>query len=867
MIDQARYRHHQHRSKFKEAIEYLDHIFEDLKKECDKGSFGSQENQNAAQNVESKPAAPKPNTGGNPSAKSMFDKQQQRAVDVHNKDPNIHTRTLPAKTTANAKWPRTAQTAEKAPGVAPRQAPANAIQRVPQQQQSGVPPQDGHRQNIGQKLAQKHPQNGGDVEVSETIVLPSKNTSDRLDFTRQWLVDDIKSWADNPNKKPDLILGSDDQMGIQYDDNNGSDEHSLGSCSAEVAAINASEKRKKARETPDIIKSSKTQPIKPKQAQQPPPKNTFAHQKSMPEPQVVPNPAPIRPQPFRPQPQFAIYPPSGAESIYELQKVPSHEQLRSRYSQERAASQDYQSLGSVHSQDGFKPASSTYLSTNSLHRGGAFVNYNPTRGSIHSLPDAALLTVNQPPLPQNASRFGRPAPNDHVLAIDALVAELELNTDAPSAIDKRRSFPTTHGEVTSGPGNRRDFGQNAQHQQSALKGNAQSMTKVGPATISIQRQTNPPNKAPVNQPSQSAGLRNSMKQPERSHQQNSLDEVAEMLRDVSDPHHKQTLQPSNQQVHPQTPSPRKFSNPRTGVAVSGEKKVANPFETINQERVNPSRVEAISNMFEGGGKPGVPSSVSTWSKKMARNSSKDTSSEAEDYNAGNSVSEKPKLRGVNIHPIFRQQTTSPQNSDNKVKLRQKPGQVSVQAPFPTTQHPAGLKGKVVPQNGVQFAANSGVGSSSNRNSRGDSLMGKTPNSSVNPQSSADDDDIYDNLPTENRFSQLSEMDDASLCSQNLPPAHKSAGGRFGQLIRKIGGTTGITKPPVHNAASFASLNKVSNDTPMHGRQIGLMKSNSLSNEPWRIHAMKQEEPSESKSMGIGNRLKQTIFGSKKRLQT
>lgn len=49
-------------------------------------------------------------------------------------------------------------------------------------------------------------------------------------------------------------------MGIQYDDNNGSDEHSLGSCSAEVAAINASEKRKKARETPDIIKSSKTQP-------------------------------------------------------------------------------------------------------------------------------------------------------------------------------------------------------------------------------------------------------------------------------------------------------------------------------------------------------------------------------------------------------------------------------------------------------------------------------------------------------------------------------------------------------------------------------------------------------------------------------
>uniref|UniRef100_A0A183D211 CASP-like protein n=1 Tax=Gongylonema pulchrum TaxID=637853 RepID=A0A183D211_9BILA len=35
MIDQARYRHHQHRSKFKEAIDYLDQIFEDLKKEGD----------------------------------------------------------------------------------------------------------------------------------------------------------------------------------------------------------------------------------------------------------------------------------------------------------------------------------------------------------------------------------------------------------------------------------------------------------------------------------------------------------------------------------------------------------------------------------------------------------------------------------------------------------------------------------------------------------------------------------------------------------------------------------------------------------------------------------------------------------------
>jgi hypothetical protein len=35
MIDQARYKHNQHRNKFKEAIDYLDHIFEDFQREAD----------------------------------------------------------------------------------------------------------------------------------------------------------------------------------------------------------------------------------------------------------------------------------------------------------------------------------------------------------------------------------------------------------------------------------------------------------------------------------------------------------------------------------------------------------------------------------------------------------------------------------------------------------------------------------------------------------------------------------------------------------------------------------------------------------------------------------------------------------------
>ncbi|EPB76428.1 hypothetical protein ANCCEY_04486 [Ancylostoma ceylanicum] len=37
VIDQARHKHSQHRNKFKEAIDYLDQIFEDLKKEVDPG--------------------------------------------------------------------------------------------------------------------------------------------------------------------------------------------------------------------------------------------------------------------------------------------------------------------------------------------------------------------------------------------------------------------------------------------------------------------------------------------------------------------------------------------------------------------------------------------------------------------------------------------------------------------------------------------------------------------------------------------------------------------------------------------------------------------------------------------------------------
>jgi hypothetical protein len=84
--------------------------------------------------------------------------------------------------------------------------------------------------------------------------LPSKNTAERLDFTRQWVKNDIRAWVDKPSAKDRILTSPDQQVTInlsktnlfkhfqlltrQHSSGADSDEHSLGSCSAEVAAIN-----------------------------------------------------------------------------------------------------------------------------------------------------------------------------------------------------------------------------------------------------------------------------------------------------------------------------------------------------------------------------------------------------------------------------------------------------------------------------------------------------------------------------------------------------------------------------------------------------------------------------------------------------
>lgn len=115
--------------------------------------------------------------------------------------------------------------------------------------------------------------------------------------------------------------------------------------------------------------------------------------------------------------------------------------------------------------------------------------------------------------------------------------------------------------------------------------------------------------------------------------------------------------------------------------------------------------------------------------------------------------------------------------------------------------------------------------------RRESFAGKHSLSSRAPSFDEDDDGFYDNIQVDDR--RFSEADNASVLSHQLPPTQKGTG-RLGQLIRRIGG--GSHRPPT-NASSSTSLNKMGLDGSHRSPNSGhpLMKSNSLSNEPWRTH--------------------------------
>ncbi|KAH7721999.1 Protein W05F2.4 a [Aphelenchoides avenae] len=850
MIDQARYRHHQHRSKFKDAIDYLDQIFEDLKRDVD---------QPPATAADKKVNRPQPTTQGVQNAKAAFQKSGPPA-----NEPPVAVKMRARKPGGQPIQPQSVQVQSVQP---------QNSNRIPLQQQQPmtVPRQPVRKQEPVPVDRRPKPfptdREATDVDVTETIVLPSKSTAERLDFTRQWLVDDIKSWAD----KPDLIATGQD-TGAD------SDEHSLGSCSAEVAAINSSDRARKrnVRETPDIIKSSKTNVAKPTIVQP----SSYHNGNGLPKVSSAKNIneiTPIRPQPYRPQPQFGAFPTSlnPEESYYELQKAPSHDCIRNTpgYYQDRAPSQDYQSVGSVHSTDGYQPPLSLSLYSNSLQRGGAFMQV-PQRGSIHSLPDA---TAFQRPVPRGSTlSVNQPySTNDPVLAIDALVAELELNTEPTTVSDKRRSFPTMQSEV--GHPQRKTSDVVHTHTSRGMAVGPRQPPQVPVKPMSSFPAAPDRLQAPTLSPAMSAGSMDRGMRRIQQQQKASLDDVADMLNDVAG-----TLKSVGKQhpSHQAPPSQHTTAKKQvTGRVASLERpapseKSNNPFETINQERLNPSRVEAIQHMFEGNKPDGgsKPAGVG-WRKNVPqrnRSREEDAYCEIGEFN-GRVPHENPQNRPQIV--VGHGSVPAPSNNNGSFRNKQPLVQRTtvMQNAAPMRQEPLPSFPMSQPPQGPPSVLNGHGAQPSKRPLQHVSSFSGYPG-----QQSIEEDeemeDIYDNIGDhlDRRYSGNSEMDNNSLSSHKLPPVYKAASGagRIGQLIRKIGGSS--SKVPASGASSL-SLNKVGhevNGVGHGGLRGGLMKSSSLSNEPWKIHVMNKEPVHESKngSGGIGNRLKQAFFGSKPRMQ-
>uniref|UniRef100_A0A1I7YSM7 SAM domain-containing protein n=1 Tax=Steinernema glaseri TaxID=37863 RepID=A0A1I7YSM7_9BILA len=777
MIDQARYRHHQHRSKFKEAIDYLDQIFEDLKRECDH----SNEPQKVAQKGQQAQPQPQP--------------QQQQAQKIVQQQKN---REPPQQRAAPA-----------------RRNPQPYQQRFLQEHQP-------------QPVVYTHPikpapkQNGNaftanaEVEVSETIVLPPKKVnSEKMDFTRKWLDGDTKMWTGS-EPKPDLILGRDDQCE--------SDERSIGSCSAEVAAINASDRQKKQRmrETPDLIQNVTNGGQK--RRKQPQSQQHHLHQQQQQPQQQLP--APVRPQPCRPQPTYAIPTTSSLSGSSGQLNITPYSSFSACHPIKRVPSQDqFSHYGSLHSEDRYQPDKS----------GSAFLQYKQqnTRGSIQSLPDAGLMKIRKPDL----------------MSIDALVAELELNTDEQGN-GSRRSFPVNE------EGNRPQpkFNTNIDYEEPKHM----KMNRLGHLNGHVMNGSG--NHTQVG--SVDRGMRRL-----RQRQQENLDDVTHhMLNNAATDFGASTAG--------SRPRPYHRAPPSAGTGLT-------PFETINTERLNPSKVNAIQSMFEAK-KSEAPTShpPPQWRRNVVHPNAnpQQVPKEEDTYYEINEFCTRGDRKGS-----LKQQSKAATS-----KTGQETGPL-----YPLTQPPAYPPGGNSSTNSSHhgyYSSSSPPSAAPNRHSRQGSFQGSVggtegrKHSMVSSRATSfdeEDDGFYDNIVTtadNRRHSRISDMDNTSLMSHRLPPAsaapqQQSKSGRFGQFLQKIGGPW--SRPPT-SASSLMSLNKMSVDgAAKRGGGGQLMKSNSLSNEPWNsqiISASRSSTPDQKRngssnhgSVGLGQRLKSSFFGSRKRL--
>uniref|UniRef100_A0A0N5ASA1 INCENP_ARK-bind domain-containing protein n=1 Tax=Syphacia muris TaxID=451379 RepID=A0A0N5ASA1_9BILA len=742
MIDQTRFWRNQQRSKFKDAIDYLDQIFEDLKKECDPPVCNYSDM----------------NRYSNP----LFDTHSQQQSNSH---PISQSEVAPRDKTAKVK---SVKNPERSKVVS---------------------------------LSEKY--NNGDVDVSETIVLPvarKKLKGDRLDFTQKWLEGDLKSWvAAAPKASFDGGYNGEDSF----------DERSLGSCSAEVAAINSVAKKKK-RNRDNANNDKVVEPLKPNRC-----------------PQVV------RPQPVYGFPTGSNFVPVNASfgdgsnttansnfnsfpqpywdhemriadmehsdhSDYALKRVSSHNQVFDRRSKDmsRRANQDsYNSLGSVKSED---------LAFGRPN--GAFVQYSPNFSGKKS---SAYLNHGS----SSAVRMRMNSEQDPILTIDALVAELELNTDQDALNMKRRSFPTKFEPSFSG-----DVKQPKSKRQLS---NVTSKTDVA-----------------------SKGRR----KPKGS----SFDEMATMLHNVAN------------EVSSLENRSRKAPMSNYGGSV------LSPFETINQERLEPSKVEAIQSMFESKGLFSANSSSTQHNPQRLPNPDKcdDTY-----YELGicNKIAKQPSPS----HSKLATKSNSPSNASVRSQKIHKNSLSSHREFTPilssTSQVPVCQTGSAnSSQTGGYFSSGSSLGTSSFHTSqrqpsvprklgRQPSLVGAQSLSSQAVSVEDEDDGFYDNIQSDDKKIDCVEADEVSTTSR-LPPTAKGTA-RITQFLKKIGGS----KPP-GSASSLMSLNKMLLDKT--AANLGsITKSSSFSNEPWKEQVIGNNAnvKNVSKKTRLGQILKNSLFGSKKKL--
>ncbi|VDM93189.1 unnamed protein product, partial [Onchocerca ochengi] len=426
------------------------------------------------------------------------------------------------------------------------------------------------------KIAEKHclqekaasfEQTLGDVETSATIALPvqkRKLKGERMDFTRRWLTGDIKSLV-TVQPKPDLILGGVEEQLLQESD---IDEHSLGSCSAEVAAINSVvvRKKKKASDVPDLIQNvaSTAKCVRNSNVHQMDPSmhkygsGKYLQQTDPIKPRAVK--AQIKPifptgstgtlnnfnnfsQSFRNSNVWTSNYDINSNQI-PLQRISSH----NRMSEQKYRDFSAISWGSTsqNPRQSSVPSEEIQLST---RKPGAFTPLQPPsivmlRGSVTSLPDSSKIQTQ----PLHSA--------DPIVTIDALVAELELNTDQTLMANKRRSFPTGNEFLVHNAANyEKPISSSQQMEHNSIQSSAKTKSEQ--------------NRTGHKQQSQKV--------------KNSFNEMTNMLQNVI----------NDVTASKELPKGRKYVQ----LAVKNSS-ILSPFETINQEKLNPSKVEAMQSIFE-----------------------------------------------------------------------------------------------------------------------------------------------------------------------------------------------------------------------------------------------------------------------------